>query len=217
MKEKIISFIKRAYRPIVRSLILLGLFGSFLIAVGVTVNQKKTADNQIFDRQQFIDNINQKTNQEYQDKLNSVECKNAEAKYSEDQKNKVRGTSGLLSDSYYERIIHCPANPFLTRYETDLQFNRFQSIKNRSFLSLFANNLFIGKYSDFAAPIFYLTMLLVFLAPISLLLVALYKKIRSQSKLGFEEYQKMPSFQKYSLALFAAILIILIFIFLKLR
>jgi uncharacterized protein YejL (UPF0352 family) len=213
MKEKIIFYIKKAYRPFIRSLILLGLLVSFLIATGVTVNQKNTVDNQISERKQYVDNINEKANQEYQNKINSVECKLAEKQYAEDIRNEVRGW-GLLPDSYYINVSHCPFSPFLFSYETDSEFNHLQSLKNKSFISLLFNNLFIGEYSDSAVLIFYLAALLIFLAPIILLLVILYKKARNQAKKIFEEYQKMSSFQKYSLVIFFVILVILFFILL---
>lgn len=216
MKEKIISFIKRAYRPIVRSLILLGLVGSFLIAVGVTVNQKSVVDSQITERKQSIDVANEKLTREYQDKLNSAECKEAERKYAEDVKNKTKPSSGLLLRSDLERLFYCPHSPVLARYEFDTDFNRLQSIKNKGLMSLFFNNLLIGDYSSWVLLVFYLTLLLILLVPAILLIRFLWKNVKVKSKMGLEEYRKMSSFQRYSLILFFAVLVVLIFIFFKL-
>ena len=216
MTQKIIVYLKEMYKPVFGYLILLCLVVGVLMALGLTVSQKSAADNQIAERKQSIDASNDKLTQEYQNKLNSVECKEAERKYAEDRRNGVRGSGSLFSDSYWEQLTKCPISPILARYDSDSNFKLWQSIEKEGFISLFFNNLLIGDYSSWALLIFYLSLFLILLVPIIILARFLWKMAKEKSIAGFEEYKKMSSFQRYSLILFFAALIVLIFIFLKL-
>jgi len=208
MIKKIKNFLGQIYGPFFRRLIIGCLIISTIIAFVDTVNLRNGADRRIAERKQIIDKKNKQAKENYEGLLNSKKCQSAKSKYEDDMKNKVRDGGGLLPISYYTYVLACPHELALASYETDNEIKTVETLKGKTFLSLFLDNMFVGNYSYNAIWITFFAILLILFLPAIRLIQTGYRQIRAV----IQKTSKMADFQKYSLILFFAILIILVII-----